>query len=452
MMRRRVLPPVVKELRALLPIWLACLGAFACLAAARAAALISGGSAHGSGLLIFVPTAIALGAFSIGHEYTCRTLPQLLSQPGNRASVLVTKLAVVAAMLITLAGAAWGSVLFPLGTTYMVVMLSVLLGLFVAPWLTMVCRNPLAGTVFTIAIPGVLWSLAGPAGNETGIVAVAAGTMGLSAIAAVMCPVTFMRLEATDGGGVHLRWPTASAGTLEARRRHPIWLLIKKELGLQQLALALALLYIVIWFAVGAMTRTVSAPADPRDLDLFRGVTLMYGAMLALLIGALASAEERQLGTADWQALLPMSSARQWQIKAAVAIALAMLLSVGLPAFLLSISGLEIGVGPWYVAEIVMLNVCALYVSSLCSNAVRALVLSLAPAAALTFAVAWLLHLRLSPAVTILILAVFAVLSLHFARQNHRSTERGVRRVVVQLFWLAGCFACCLALLAVYHV
>ena len=37
--------------------------------------------------------------------------------------------------------------------------------------------------------------------------------------------------------------------------------------------------------------------------------------MLALLIGSLASAEERQLGTLEWQGLLPMASWKQWAAK-----------------------------------------------------------------------------------------------------------------------------------------
>lgn len=456
MTRVRVLPPLWKEIRALLPIWLGCLGALACLTAARAGAAIDGGSAQGLGLFAYGVTAIALGAFSIGHEYTYRTLPEFLCQPRRRASALLTKLAVLGAMLITLAGAVWGSVIFPSGPAALFVLAAVPLGLFVAPWLTMLCRNPVAGTVFTIVIPGLLWLLVNAlVGHETRMVAFARGMQGLAAIAAVMCWVTFMRLEAVEGRGTDLRWPTAGAAPAAARPRHPIWLLVKKELGLQQLALALGVLYIVIWLAVVAMSRTVTGPVDPRDTDLFRAAALMYCAMLALLIGALTSAEERQLGTADWQALLPMSSLRQWQVKAAVAIALALLLSVGLPALLLSISGLEIGVGPWYVAEIVMLTVCALYVSSLCSNGVRALVLSLAPAAAATLTVGWLPRTWSSPAPPLVVLAVFVALALYFALQNHRTAERGVRRVAVQVFWLAGCPAFCVALLAaesvVYH-
>jgi hypothetical protein len=272
------------------------------------------------------------------------------------------------------------------------------------------------------------------------IVALVAGTQGLAAIAAVMCGVTFMRLESVEGRGSHLSMPFTGDPAI-ARTTHRVWLLVRKELGLQQLALALGVLYVVIWLAVVAMTQGKSGPVDPRDTELLGAVMLMYSAMLALLIGALASAEERQLGTADWQTLLPMPSWQQWLIKVAVALALAMLLSLGLPALLLSMSGREIGVGPWFVAEIVMLTVSALYVSSLCGSGLRALVFSLAPAAAVTFAAGWLPHLRGSPALPLVVLAVFMTLALYFALHNHRTAERGARRVLLQLFCLTGCAA-----------
>jgi hypothetical protein len=445
----RALPPLAKEIRALLPIWLGCLGALAALAAARAGAVISDGSAEALGLLVYGVTAITLGAFSIGHEYTSRTLAQLLCQPESRASILIRKMAVLAVLLVTLAGMAWGTVVFPSGPTVLFVVAVVPFGLFVTPCLTMLCRNPLAGAVFTIAIPGVVWILANVvAVGQARFAAFAAGLQTVSAIAVVMCWVTFRGLEAIEGRGSHVSMPVAGDGAM-ARTTHPVWLLVKKELGLQQMALAVAALYVVIWLALVATKATVTALDDLRHTDLFAAVAVMYSGMLALLIGALASAEERQLGTADWQALLPMSSLRQWGIKAATAIVLALLLSAGLPALLLSISGAEIGVGPWFLAEILMLTVSALYVSSLCGNGLRALVLSLAPAMAVTYLLGWLPHIGQSRAVPLVLLAVGVALALFFALQNHRSAERGVVRVVVQLFCLAGCLALCLALFTV---
>lgn len=51
-----------------------------------------------------------------------------------------------------------------------------------------------------------------------------------------------------------------------------------------------------------------------------------------MLIGALASAEERGLGTLHWQMLQPYAAWKQWTIKVATALTLTALLGVALPA------------------------------------------------------------------------------------------------------------------------
>ena len=69
--------------------------------------------------------------------------------------------------------------------------------------------------------------------------------------------------------------------------------------------------------------------------DVFGGLTVLYSSVLALLIGSIASAEERQLGTQEWQQLLPMASWKQWALKVGTAIGLSLLLGVALPAVIL---------------------------------------------------------------------------------------------------------------------
>ena len=77
MTRARLRPFVVKEVRALLPVWLAS----AC--AGRPAAVRSAvPRRRRPRLLVYGVGSVALGALSIGHEYTHRTLTLLLSQPG----------------------------------------------------------------------------------------------------------------------------------------------------------------------------------------------------------------------------------------------------------------------------------------------------------------------------------------------------------------------------------
>ena len=118
----------------------------------------------------------------------------------------------------------------------------------------------------------------------------------------------FMRLEAGTADYPTLalpRWARVAPGAADqaaTRRQHPLWLIIKKELRLQQMSLAVAGLYAVLWLAFEVWE------IEPRERDALATVAAIYGAMLALLIGSLASAEERQMGTLEWQSLPEFAS------------------------------------------------------------------------------------------------------------------------------------------------
>jgi hypothetical protein len=156
-----------------------------------------------------------------------------------------------------------------------------------------------------------------------------------------------------------------------ARRRHPIWLLVKKELGLQQLTFAVTSVYFFAWAIMAPLGR-----GDLRYEDVFVGLTFVFSGLLALLIGSLASAEERHLSTAQWQLLLPMASWKQWIVKAGMGLGLAMLLAVALPALLSFAFGGPIRINGWYACAILLLTAVSLYVSSLSTSGVTALFLS----------------------------------------------------------------------------
>ena len=51
--------------------------------------------------------AVALGALSMGHEYTGRTLSLLLTQPVSRWRLFAVKSGIAALMLVALAAVAW---------------------------------------------------------------------------------------------------------------------------------------------------------------------------------------------------------------------------------------------------------------------------------------------------------------------------------------------------------
>ena len=104
--------------------------------------------------------------------------------------------------------------------------LPLLCGLFVAPWLTMVCRNALAGIVFALAIPATVWiasditSAMGYGGELAATVEAREfaleifwrGMVIVCVMAAVASWWMFMRLEAIDSRGLEVRLPRGCLG------------------------------------------------------------------------------------------------------------------------------------------------------------------------------------------------------------------------------------------------
>ena len=469
---------VVKEFRALMYPWLAS-GA----AVALPAVIDGSGRLAGVSTVAYLLGAATLGAMSMGHEYTDRTVGSMLSLPVRRERLLAVKLVVLAFMLVTLAAAADAVMLGrgPIRDHLMFVVLPVLYGLFMAPALTMATRSPIAGAVFTPVIPAALMLLVArllwPAALENDPDAQAfrlavlwRGSIAACAVAAVASWWLFRRLEAIDGLGEDLRLPGwlwrrsesgANAAGLSARR--PIWLLVAKELRLQQMTLLVAALFAVGWVASGPLRARFSG----IDLTV---VGMFYVALLPCLSGAFASAEERGMGTLEWQLLLPVAASTQWAIKVATVVGLTLLLALGLPAALAVLDPVArwaFFVNPAMALAVVFLAAAGLYVSSLCRSGLWALVMVVPSAvAALWFANAvlnrvhlatWRTTVRLAAAVGekglrhvhaitdaigsavfLLIAAGFVTLLLRFALSNHRYTAWSPKRVVGQVAILAG--------------
>jgi hypothetical protein len=470
-----------KEVRALMLPWLACLVTMlACFA-------LGGPQWLGIGVPVYFFGTSALGAMSIGHEYGYRTLPLLLSQPVRRQRILLTKLAVLGAMLLTLSAVA-GALLFPEARAQnseilAAVVVPVFCGVFLAPWLTMACRNPIAGTIFALSVPGGLLAIGEALGaftygssisdaHRVRLVILVWGMLASCAIGGFMSWRTFLRLEATEGAGqeVHLpRWlvwkPQTTSAT--ATKRHPIRVLAMKELHLQHMTLTIAGLYVLGWVVAISLR-----PLLPDAMGIFYVLSVFYGALVWLLIGALASAEERHVGTLGWQLLLPIASSKQWMVKLTVALILGLVLAAGLPALLIFVGpteGLHVQHVPllsqiaWSTVPGVLLASGGLYVSSLTTSGLRALMLSLpvtfVSTAVTGFVLNWMApfvvrivsrvlsesQLRfitqrwdLQVTLVLMLAAGLVTIALRLALANHRSADRTAGRVWGQIFWLAG--------------
>jgi ABC-type transport system involved in multi-copper enzyme maturation permease subunit len=423
-------------------------------------------SFFGLGLLAFALAAITLGAHAIGHEYANRTLGTLLAQPVERNRVFLTKLGVVSGLIGALAALAW----LLLSTTtapdsswlLLLIVLSALAGITLAPWLTMVCRNQLAGVVFTVAIPAIMFlaaQLVAATFYGTGTLdsILLARTWWLAAVgvllamAAVLAWRSFMRLEVVEGTGGVVHMPAWLGRVAPAGAQHPVWMLTKKELHLQQITLVIVAVYLA---GVATISLVPTSP-ELRDASAMLPLLIIYCVVLALLIGSLASAEERQFGTLEWQLLLPISAWRQWVIKVGVALGLAVVLGILLPSVVLRVtlspqewqSGSRSLLGG--IGQMILLTSIGLYVSSVSTSGVRALAISFPAALALFYFTDWVntAAMMVKGQMRTGIFAggdaawplglIVVTLSLALGYRNHRSIDRTGARIGGQLAVIA---------------
>jgi hypothetical protein len=423
------------EARALLPAWLAA-------AAAASVAALASGDVHQFAQIAFAAATVAIGAQSIGHDYAHRTVGLLLMLPVDRRRLYLTKLAVVAALVLPLAAYAASLGLFvdlPALRPWVIAAVA----LCVAPALTMLCRSQLAGTIFGVSVPmtlliavltasGAAWDV-----SRIGDAAFAAWSllMAFILVAGGICGWRlFRRLESIEGGVAPIDPTWLTTRRQRVTPSHPLVKLVAKEVRLQQISFAVAVLYVG---ACGAAAVFDIATPDPT-VSFAEAATLVYMFGMPALIGSLASAEERQLGTLAWQLQLPMATGQQWAAKMATVFGLTIVLSVWVPmALAATVRSIDWSMlGQASVLAIAMTAV-SMYVSSLCTSAVRAMVAS---AIAISFAL-WLVLgasiWRGREAWSLALLAVVIVLLAGFARVNHRPEAPGAARTSRQLLSMA---------------
>jgi hypothetical protein len=498
---QRVSVAIEKELRAIGPAGLVCLVAFA------AAPLVNSDAAHDLVTAVYFVGAITLGALSMGHEYSGGTLSLLLSQPRRRAEIALLKLGVLVPVLLVLGalalliGGASGN------ARAVVFLVPLLCGLFIAPWITMLCRNPLAAIVFTAATPALLLVVsrivaamrfgADPAARDASLAfALAAllwGILAISFVAALFGWRLFMRLEVIDGPSEAIALPWMSTGSMgtaavpQFAKRHVLWLLAKKELRLQQLPFVVAGLYVLGWLGTLAAK---SAMPHVYSTFLF-ALTALNVLAVPFLAGSVASAEERQLGTLEWHALLPMPARTQWAVKAGIALGVACVLGLAVPMVLTFLTGsrethdaMRPFFSPGVGGVVIYLAVVSLYVSSLCATSLQALLSSVAAGLGLMMFLSrglvagivrreanpwfnafgfltewrfWLIEPRTGLLMLLVVLSTLAIVTyagvfgflLRFAQANHRSAERSARRASRQLLSLGAFLAILTTLSAV---
>ncbi len=315
----------------------------------------------------FALGCLLLGANAFGAEFEQRTLAGLLAQPISRARLYLEKLG-VAVVLILLAtlnlalalapeagfGSARGGVLQ--------VMVAALLAVASGPLFSMLGRSTLAGAVFTATVPLVLalgsifllevsHELAFP--NET------MPTVWTLRLVAWVAPIyllttailgwrTFARLQVHDSGGrttqaLHpLSRPVDGLFRRLLPERHPMASLLRKELRLHVapwlVAGIMVSLAVLVWLLRSWADPESSLARSLNDASLLGVFAGLLGTLALVVAGAASVAEERELGTFEWQLTQPVTLARQWLVKLGVATLVALTLGVLLPAGLIWLS------------------------------------------------------------------------------------------------------------------
>lgn len=409
---------VAKEVREIFPYWLVSV-------VVSALWLFNGGSSWNEGMafasfLVGELATVAMGAAMFGHEFTHRTVPLMLVQPVARCELWQRKMAVLAAamgvpLLLRLAGPILhGNALTTLSFAGLMSVSAILYGLTVAPWLTLMSRSVLAGTVFTACLPVITWQATSVA------VALAYGLEGVNASA---MPVTqnvfalltvlqwiaapflgyraFRRLQATDSPVTVIRLPrllrrTPKADTVR-RGGGALTRLIGKELRLLAPAYVVAGLYLLICGTDFIIQSLWPYPKSGPLVSQFTLVaTFIYVGLGSLLVGTLACAEERQAGTLQWQLIQPLTVWKQWGVKTSVTFVVALAFVALVPLAILWGGGAQDWANPpvWqmlaFVLQVGALCTLGLYVSSLAGSTIRAMLWAIPTAFILeTLVVGW---------------------------------------------------------------
>jgi len=454
---------IAKEVRAVLPAWLAC-------AAVMIAAQQAGRGYDWLAAPAYFIGSAAIGALAVGHEYIHGTMAAQLMLPVSRSRIWAAKLTVAAGMLSALALlAVWTLKVSPVLAPD-IYWLSAAAGLFVATWLTLLSGSALAGTVFTLSGAGLLMIALQAIGirlygytaevDAFRLTFMTRVIVALSACGAGLGWRRFVTLEAPDERRAHVQFtPRTRSARQHMTRRHPMVALIAKELRLQQLPFVLTGIYVlgfsVIALSIGSIERETVIP-----------LTLLYSALQSILIGALPGAEERQLGTHDAQLLLPVAASRQWLVKSGTAITLTLLLGIGVPALMtaLPLSPIRLALGPLglftprAVTTLLAFTAFSLYVSSVATNALRALLIAIpAMVAVVLFVGRVSLAVRMRIPVVLehgerglrtihrsnhvaafILLACVVALVLRFALDNQRWSRPPVGRMAIHVLSIAG--------------
>ena len=400
---------LLKELRTLMP------GYLNATVVPALTALLFGDGSPGIGVFGVGCLQMALSVF--GSEFEQRTINGLLVQPLPRGILFLEKMGMLGLLLLFACANMVVSFLPSPGLNLnsdialmisdiaLMILLIPVFAFCSGPLFSLLSRSTQAGMIFTFGVPLILWLGATltlqavlrflPPGvsSEAGLHWLLwIGTPVYLLVTSALGWRVFQRLEVRDGG----------AGGRSNTGLHPVSLpvdrllaaclsgtsggaqLIRKELRLHVVPWLVAGIMVGLWILLLVLRLSVTEgdlAMALNDVSTITGIAGLLGIVILVSTGAACVAEERELGTLEWQLTQPVPLLRQWLTKVAVAAALALGLGVLLPATLVWASfdplKLHQEFGGMYVAAayagfLLMVFATSTYASSIARNTMMA--------------------------------------------------------------------------------
>ena len=342
---------VKKEIRALLPAWIAAL------------ALVTLPE-----LLVWIATqhkatppdpvlfwlfgfgVLLIGLASFGQEFSSGTFSILLAQPIPRVRIWRTKINVLATALLSVSLifliVFWSEpvVLEPhdaglLKYSFLICALIVTCATSGALWTTLLLRQIASAFWITILAPwpvSVIVLLTTPEDFQPTVIAIALAIY--SVIGFFVARRIFLNAQDVQWTGGTIPFPSLRRAKAfseirpRATGQKPLRALIWKEIQFQHVSLMLAIAIFVLHIAI-ILARKMN-PALPEPGKVTAALFVLWFILwfaLPFLIGSQAVAEERRLGTLENHLCLPVTRRAQFATKFFVAVALSVLICAGMP-------------------------------------------------------------------------------------------------------------------------
>jgi ABC-type transport system involved in multi-copper enzyme maturation permease subunit len=381
---------IKKEIRLLLPAWIAAIVAVVMLPYL----LLLGGQIPYNPDSLPLPFGLGvlfLSLASFGQEFSFKTFSLSLSQPIPRSRIWLVKIAVLMAAFATVLLTLFicYKIYFYLRPVYNIpfpIWILILFSFVIFSgglWATLLLRQMTGAFWFAILVPAFLmlalfefsehfyWS------QKVQNFVIPATLLVYSFTGFFFARHLFLRAQDTQwtGGEISFPWrrKASERAIVSSQPRHWFSALVRKEFQLHQANILIAALVLVLHLASVAIRKVHPNFDNPNVKFILEQVWALW-LLMPLLIGSAAVAEERRLGIIESQLCLPVSRRTQLFIKFSVALVLSLILGAIMPLLIESPKdvGNSVLILPIFIAATVIFFI-SFYASTLARTTLQAI-------------------------------------------------------------------------------